>query len=442
MVLVKSGVIVMLSVGLASAKPINRVNSVPAVPQSAPAAGTGTGWREYDDLMRRRGEVQQDLLTRHQEIMQQYGRNDVPEAVAVLAPIRKELQAIDAQVKSMLECEGERVADPRAIFSALKIKTNKLGVADRASLRAYLESRVLDGTLTRAQYDRFILIVNLRTQNVMNPASRGASQIAAALAGTLRCFAIDTPAASKTVRPATEPLLVAKQYATTARVSFYSYRVKHIGNTQGHFAPILVLPDGGSLIVGTKSDTPPGGKYTIGKSHAVAIRLDARGKRVWEKKFDKKGFRDYEGGGAAQTADGGFIVFALSYVHPARSAVSRFVKLDAKGKLVWERQLRGDGSLNSPFPSQLVQLMPNGSIALFGHVYTDAKYRAASPWQGEIDSSGKLVIDKAGPPQGAGGGGMFGGAGYGGSTYGGSMYGGSMGGSMYGGALGRGSFAR
>jgi len=413
MVFVKSGVIVMVLVGLASARPISRVNSVPAAPQSA---GNGTGWREYDDLMRQRFEVQQDLLARHQEMMDRYGRSDVPEAIAVLQPIRQELGRIDAQVKTLLECEGERIADPRAMLSALKIKTSKAGAVDQDSLRAYVEARVVDGTLTDAQKERFFLMVNLRSQRMMNRPN------ASAIAGTLRCFAIDT---QKKVVPTTEPLLVAKQYAKEARVSFYSYRLKYIGNSQGHFAPIQVLPDGGSLVIGTKSDTPPGHKYEIGRSHAIAIRLDARGKRLWEKKFDKKGFRDYEGGGAAQTADGGFIIFVLSYVHPARGAVARFVKLDRKGKLVWERQLRGDGTRNSPFPSQLVQLTPNGSVALFGHVYLDPHYKVANTWQGEIDKNGKLVVDKDGPPASAGGGG-FGGVGYGGATYGGSMYGGSM----------------
>ena len=221
----------------------------------------------------------------------------------------------------------------------------------------------------------------------------------------------------KAPRGTSEPLLFAKQLAADLHVSLYSYHAKFIGSTDGHFAPIAVLPDGGSLIVGTVSDIPPGGRYEIGKSHAIAIRIDPRGDVAWQKKLDKKGFLDYEGGSVAPTADGGCIAFVLSYVHPARGAVARFVKLDKKGRVVWDRQLRGDGRVNTPFPSQLVQMTAKGSIVLVGHIGAASAMHA---WAGELDKNGRVVADKVGELKGTA---MFGGAGYGGALYGGSMYG-------------------
>jgi len=346
-------------------------------------------------------------------------------SVAVAQPARPvdSIPAIPAD-DDPHDCDHVGVSDPKAIFDTLKIRTSHLGKPEDESLRAYIETRVMDGTLTTAQRDRFFVVLSARTHGVMNPASRGASQIAFAVASTLRCFAVDTPSTgARGNAPArtSEPLLLAKKIATDMRVSLYSYHARFIGNTDGRFTPIVVLPDGGSLIVGTVSDIPPGGRYEIGKSHAIAIRLDPRGKIAWQRKLDKKGFLDYEGGSVAPTADGGCVVFVLSYVHPARGAVTRFVKLDKKGRVLWDRQLRGDGRVATPFPSQLVQMTAKGSIVLAGHIYLQTGgARTMNAWTGELDKNGRVIADKIGAQQG---GPMFGGAGYGGAMYGGSMYG-------------------
>src|SRR5205823_9850166 len=118
-----------------------------------------------------------------------------------------------------------------------------------------------------------------------------------------------------------------------------------------------------------------------------------------ERTLDKTGFRDYQGGSAVPTRDGGFVVFVLSYVHASWGAVARFVKLDAAGKQVWERQLRGDGSVNTPFPGSRVQLTPAGTIALKGHIYIDPPGHGDRPthaWSCELGADGKILSDEIG----------------------------------------------
>jgi hypothetical protein len=384
-------------------------------PSPKVTATSGTGWPEYDALAQRHADVSAELMARNNEVVATYGRNDGPEALAILEPLRRELRDLEAKRTKLLQCEPRAVTDPAAMFAALNIKTQNLGRPDGDSLRAYVESRVMDGSITRGQEERLFLILRLRSRGIMNPASKGASEIAYATAGALSCFGIDTPGtgAPRPGARSTEPVLLATKFAQDHRIALYRYHQPQIGNVDGHFAPIVVLPDGGTLIVGTHSDIPPGGKYEIGKSHPMAVRLAANGQLAWQKDLRKKGFLDFEGGSAAVTSSGDVVVFILDYKHPARGAVARFVELDGKGKTVWERELRGDGGRETPFPSSLVQLTRDGSISLQGHLY--GKDGRPYAWTGAISGKGELIADTVGAPLG----GAYGGTSYGGTTYGG-----------------------
>jgi hypothetical protein len=319
------------------------------------------------------------------------------------------------------DCSAIVVANPRALFAALGIAVSNMGRPDPDDVRAYIESRYMDGTISEAQKQELHALI-ARGSRVMNPSSRGAGQIARATAAALRCYGLDTLGTG--TRPpdaparSSDPLLLAKKHAKDDRIALYTYHLNAIGNADGDFAPILVLADGSALIVGTKSVIPPGGAYRAGASRPVAVKLDPTGKVAWERDLRKRGFKDYEGGSAAVTADGGFAVFVLSYPNPGGGAVSRFVKLDRKGKRKWERQLRGKGGNDTPFPSMRVRMLPSGSIELAGHVYLpipNGGGRAGHAWSGEIDARGKVVADVTGAADP-----KFGGTRYGGATYGGA----------------------
>jgi hypothetical protein len=186
---------------------------------------------------------------------------------------------------------------------------------------------------------------------------------------------------------------VGRKFAKANDVALYSYHEKYIRNADGFTASIIATRDGGTLLVGTRSSIPKGGKYEIGKSRPVVIKLDRAGSVVWEQAFTKKGFLDHEGGSAIEVDDG-FVIYIQSYVHPARGSVARLLKLDPKGALVWERQLRGDGGPHTPFP-QSVQLTRRGTFVMTGHIYLDKSERAYG-WDGEVAADGKLLSDVVG----------------------------------------------
>ncbi|MCC6901728.1 MAG: hypothetical protein IT377_22345 [Polyangiaceae bacterium] len=149
--------------------------------------------------------------------------------------------------------------------------------------------------------------------------------------------------------------------------------------------------DGGFLVVGTRRAP---GKYRVGASRPVVAKLDASGAMQWERDYKASGFLDYEGASAAELTDG-YVVYILSYVHPARGSVTRLLRLDQSGRKVWDTRLRGEGQAHTPFP-QNVRL--TGSVlAMDGHIYKDASDTAYG-WKGTVDLDGKVLSDEIGGP--------------------------------------------
>jgi hypothetical protein len=211
-----------------------------------------------------------------------------------------------------------------------------------------------------------------------------------------------TPAASAAVSttapavPPPEPIPKhrfepAQRFIAKSKLTMYRYHQRRVGNVDGYFAPIVLTGDGGFLVVGTREDFP-GGKFQVGKSRPVVAKLDAAGSLTWERAYRTTGFLDYEGASAAELEDG-YVVYVLSYVHPARGAVVRLLRLDRKGGVVWDLKLRGQGRENTPF-AQDVRLH-QGQIFLDGHIYKDSSDTAYG-WQGTVSLGGKLLSDDVG----------------------------------------------
>jgi hypothetical protein len=189
-----------------------------------------------------------------------------------------------------------------------------------------------------------------------------------------------------------DPTALLLEHVERNRVGLYSYQMNRVGNTEGYFAPIVANDKGEAFAIGTTSDRPEDAPYEAGTSHPYAIWVDARGEVVWKKSLrGGKDFVDYEGGSAVATPDGAFIAFFLCYVEQRISPASRLVKLDRKGKVVWDWTSRT--GKDSRFPEQL-QLLPSGRVLMKGHVGS-----SQMPWVGELDArTGKLVRDEVGSP--------------------------------------------
>ena len=183
----------------------------------------------------------------------------------------------------------------------------------------------------------------------------------------------------------------AHRYVDKTKLSLYSYHTDRIGNVEGYTAPILLTSDGGFLVVGTRTDYPAG-HYQIGKSRPVVAKLDAGGALSWERSYRASGFLDFEGASAVELDDG-YVVYVLSYVHPARGGVVRLLRLDRKGTVVWDLRLRGQGRDNTPF-AQNVRLQ-QGQLSLDGHIYKDSSDTAYG-WKGTVSLDGKVQSDEVG----------------------------------------------
>lgn len=132
------------------------------------------------------------------------------------------------------------------------------------------------------------------------------------------------------------------------------------------------------------------GNYIPENTRPVAVCLDKSGKLLWKKSLPKKGFREYTGASLALDTQGNCVVYIISYYTPGTYGVSRFVKLDPEGKVIWDTQLRGLGMYNTPLADDK-QLLPNGNIKIKGRI--DLKSNVKHYWSGEISRDGKVIKD-------------------------------------------------
>jgi hypothetical protein len=189
-----------------------------------------------------------------------------------------------------------------------------------------------------------------------------------------------------------DPVALVRRHVERSRVKLYRYQLDQVGNTEGHFAPIVANGEGEAFVIGTRSELREDAPFQPGKSHPHAIWVDAGGKVVWERSLRSgKTFLDYEGGSAVATADGAFVVFVLCYVKPSAGAAARLVKLDRQGKVLWE--WTSPLGRDARFPEKL-QLLESGTVLMTGHLGT-----SRTPWVGELDArTGKLLRDEVGNP--------------------------------------------
>ncbi len=189
-----------------------------------------------------------------------------------------------------------------------------------------------------------------------------------------------------------DPTALVRRHVERSGMKLYSYQLKHTGNSEGYFAPIVGNEEGESFAIGTRSDLREDQPYQAGRSHPHALWVDAKGKVVWERSLRSgKTFLDYEGGSAVATPDGAFIAFILCYVKPSAGAAARLVKLDRKGRVVWE--WTSPLGKDARFPDEL-QLLASGTVLMRGHLGT-----SRTPWVGELDArTGKLLRDEVGSP--------------------------------------------
>lgn len=178
----------------------------------------------------------------------------------------------------------------------------------------------------------------------------------------------------------------AKDYCEKNKLSMYQYTDRYVGNEEGIFASVIATKDGGALLVATVE----------GEKDAAVIRFDKSRKVLWKKTFRKAGKPAIEGHAAVELPDGSFYVDLGPYAHPATANQIWILKLDGTGKTIWEVLYRGTGNDNNPTADRL-QLGPNKSIKIFGHIYptlADIRAEKSFGWTSEINADGKVVKDE------------------------------------------------
>jgi len=189
-----------------------------------------------------------------------------------------------------------------------------------------------------------------------------------------------------------DPTALLRAHVERSGLRLYTYQLARVGNAEGYFAPLVANGKGEGFAIGTRSDLPEGAPFQEGKAHPYAVWVDARGKVVWEKSLRVgKRFLDYEGGSAVAAPDGTFIAFMLCYVTPSSIPISRLVKLDRKGRVLWEWM--SPPGAEARFPEEL-QLVGEEVVRMTGHLGS-----SRTPWAGELDAkTGRLLRDEVGAP--------------------------------------------
>jgi hypothetical protein len=146
-------------------------------------------WPEFEHSKAEVARLSAILNTKNREVVAKYDRNDTPPALAILQPIRDELRSARAVVASLLGKDLPPVKNPRGMFSRLRIGTNPMGRPNHQDVQRHIDKMVRIGRLTAQTANKLRIV--LRNNQVMNPSSRGASQVAQHVARNLRRFAID-----------------------------------------------------------------------------------------------------------------------------------------------------------------------------------------------------------------------------------------------------------
>ncbi|HFS82394.1 MAG TPA: hypothetical protein ENK71_00345 [Epsilonproteobacteria bacterium] len=97
----------------------------------------------------------------------------------------------------------------------------------------------------------------------------------------------------------------------------------------------VIAVEDGYLLVGTTDS------FGLNRSDVFVVKTDKTGKRLWQRSYG--GSRDDEGYAITQSPDGGFVIAGRSESFSRRKGFELYLlKIDAKGKLKWERTYGGE----------------------------------------------------------------------------------------------------
>jgi hypothetical protein len=144
---------------------------------------------------------------------------------------------------------------------------------------------------------------------------------------------------------------------------------------------IVETGDGGFVVAGA-TESKGAGEFDV-----WVLKLDARGELLWDRHFGGPG-ADWASA-VVETRDGGYAVAAYTQDTLATPFDAWILKLDGRGKLLWERRF---GGAAEEWASAIDETAAGG-LAVAGH--TESKGAgSADAWVLELDADGRLVRER------------------------------------------------
>jgi hypothetical protein len=141
------------------------------------------------------GSLSRLLSDKNREVVERYGRNDTPEALRILTPIRDRLQQARLHL-DQLTCREQPVFNVKEELGRRRIPLERFRV-DPRWVEAYVAAKVAGGAISEKQAEDLRFVLSKSGHGVMNPSSRGAHTINQRVVQALACFGLDGPARSR-----------------------------------------------------------------------------------------------------------------------------------------------------------------------------------------------------------------------------------------------------
>ena len=157
---------------------------------------------------------------------------------------------------------------------------------------------------------------------------------------------------------------------------------KTFGGQESEFGySVTSTIDGGFVIVGSIESKG------AGKADVWVIRLDVQGELLWDRIFGGSGLE--EGHSVVQTTDGGFVIVGSTEHQHSEEWDMLVFKLDAKGNLLWDKTF---GIVGSDFATSVVQTT-NDELAITGSGY-NSKTQNMNVRLIKLNEKGKLLWNR------------------------------------------------
>ncbi|ANJ67917.1 hypothetical protein A9404_11480 [Halothiobacillus diazotrophicus] len=153
------------------------------------------------------------------------------------------------------------------------------------------------------------------------------------------------------------------------------------GSEEDEATALVRTADGGFAVAG---DTQSKG---AGKADIWVIRLDAQGHVLWDRTFG--GSENDWAGAMVQTADGGFAVAGETHSKGAGSSDVWVIRLNAQGRALWDRTL---GGRKEDWATTIVRTA-DGGFAVAGSTQSKGAGKGDA-WVIRLDAQGKLRWDR------------------------------------------------